>query len=87
MRKQFSIVPVCVVSKKVASIKKKEGLQMTKESSRCQKAWGAGRDAREKEEQIYGGRREEGKGEGWRWFCEIPFLFAQRCIRLILSHL
>ena len=45
------------------------------------------RDAGEKEEQNYGGRREERKGEGWRWFCEIPFLFAQGCIRLILSHL
>ena len=45
------------------------------------------RDAGEKEEQNYGGRREGRKEEGWRWFCEIPFLLAQGCIRLILSHL
>ena len=32
----------------MASIKKKEGLEMTKESSRCQKAWGAGREMQER---------------------------------------
>lgn len=65
MRKQFLVVPVCAVSKKVASIKKKEGLEMTKES-RCQKAWGAGREMQERKRNRImeeGGKKGKEKGE------------------------
>ena len=60
-------VPICAVLKKVASIKKKEDLEMTKESSRCQKAWGAGREMQERKRNRImeeGGRKGKEKGGG-----------------------
>lgn len=55
------IVPVCAVLKKVASIKGKEGLEMTKKSSRCQRHGELGeRCRRERGTEL---RRKEGGKE------------------------
>ena len=56
-----------MLKKVVASIKKKEDLEMTKESSRCQKAWGAGREMQERKRNRImeeGGRKGKEKGGG-----------------------
>lgn len=64
MRKQFLVVPVCaaVCRKRRWPASKKEGLEMTKESSRCQKAWELGeRCRRERGTELW--RKEGRKGK------------------------